>query len=106
MNPYVTNPHPSQFEMPQQYIAAPPQSVYSSKQIKELSVGEKINKAFYITLLYLLFFRSFGVLDNIHFMFTQKSYEYLSEETGKPTTKGYIVTSVLFFGLVLWLLYR
>lgn len=104
MNPYVTNPHPSQYETPQQYI--PPPANVSSYTVQERSVGEKINKAFYITILYLLFLKSFGILDNIHFMFTQRNYEFLSEETGKPTMKGYITSAVLFFGIVMWILYR
>ena len=105
MTPYITHPHPSQYETPQQYIPPPP-TILSPTPIQARSVGERINKAFYITILYLLFLKSFGVLDNIHFVFTQRSYEFLSEETGKPTMKGYITSAVLFFGVVMWILYR
>jgi formate/nitrite transporter FocA (FNT family) len=94
----------------------PPQSINTAyptlyvpptpKSYEEKTIGQKINQAFFITVLFLVFSNSYKLLDNVHFMFTQKSFDFIGEETGKPTMKGYIVSGILFFGAVLWILYR
>jgi hypothetical protein len=71
---------------------------------KEKSFGKKIKKAFYITLLFILFIHSFTVLDNINFVITQKQFEFIDQETGVPNIKGYIISSILVFLITLIIL--
>lgn len=72
---------------------------------KNKEFGKKIKKAFYITVLFIIFLQSFTVLDNIYFVLTQKQFEFVNEETGSPNIKGYIIASVLVFLLTLFIIY-
>ncbi len=71
---------------------------------KEKTFGKKIKQAFYITVLFLLFMHSFTVLDNIHFVITQKQFEFIDEETGSPNIKGIILSSIIVFLITLFIL--
>lgn len=71
----------------------------------EKTFGKKIKQAFYITILFLLFIHSFTVLDNIYFVLTQKQFEFIDEESDSPNIKGYILSSVIVFLIVLFILY-
>lgn len=72
---------------------------------KDKTFGIKIKQAFYITVLFILFLHSFTVLDNIYFVLTQKQFEFIQEETGSPNIKGYILSSLIVFIIVLFILY-
>jgi hypothetical protein len=72
---------------------------------KDKTFGKKIKQAFYITVLFVLFLHSFTVLDNIYYVITQKQFEFVNEETGTPNIKGYLVSSLLVFIIVLFILY-
>jgi hypothetical protein len=73
---------------------------------KDKTFGKKIKQAFYITVLFVLFLHSFTVLNNIYYVITQKQFEFVNEETGAPNIKGYVVSSVLVFIIVLFILYK
>lgn len=84
------------------------ESIPQQEQIvenKNKTFGKKIKKAFYITVLFVLFLHSFTVLDNIYFVLTQKQFEFIDEETGSPNIKGYILTSALVFLISLFIIY-
>lgn len=84
------------------------ESVPEEKQIvinKEKTFGKKIKQAFYITILFVIFLHSFTILDNIHFVIRQKQYEFIDEETGAPNIKGYVLSSIIVFFIVLFILY-
>jgi hypothetical protein len=84
------------------------ESIPQQEQIvenKNKTFGKKIKTAFYITVLFVLFMHSFTVLDNIYFVITKKQFEFINEETGSPNIKGYILSSVLVFLIVLFILY-
>lgn len=107
MTSYISNTHPSQYEVPNQPINTAYPGMYvpqTPQTYMEYTIGQKINKAFYITVCYLAFLHSSKFLENIYYLFTQKSFEFVAEETGKPTLKSYIVSSLLFFGIVFWIL--
>lgn len=79
----------------------------SEKQVenKNKEFGKKIKKAFYITILFIIFLHSFTILDSIYFVVTRKQFEFIDEETGSKNIKGYVVTSVLFFLITLFIIY-
>lgn len=90
--------HPSLFEklpMSQQIQNAPNNAK---------SFGKKIKKAFYITVLFIVFMNSFSVLDQGQFIFTQRNFEFIEETTKMPTFKGYFVVSSILFCIVLWII--
>lgn len=95
--------HPSLFESPLvQQLPLPLPSVMPNNN--EKSFGRKIKKAFYITVLFILFMNSFLILDRGQFLFTQRNFEFVEESTKMPTLKGYFVVSFILFCIVLWII--
>ena len=76
-----------------------PQPIYQPSE-NDKKVGSKFNKAFLITVLFLVLSHSYKVLDNIYFLFTQKQFELFNPELYNPTGKGYVVVTLLFFIIV------
>lgn len=105
VSPYGTNIHPSQYEVPPQPVNTAYPNIYTgTPHPAERKYGEKIYQAFLLTGLFLALSNSYKVFDNIAFVFTQKQYEFVKEEIGTPTTKGYITIAFLFFIGVMWIL--
>lgn len=94
--------HPSLFESP---FVQPP-IVMPNNTNNEKSFGRKIKKAFYITVLFIVFINSFSILDRMHFVFTQRNFEFIEETTKMPTLKGYFVVSFILFCIVLWIIHK
>jgi hypothetical protein len=121
-NPYNTSSHQlfppnPQFETPtpisqQHYLPTgipnqlPTNFMYNNQTETEKSIGKKIKKAFLITVLFIIFMNSFIILDNVYFAFTQKQFEFIKEDTGNPTIKGYFLSSTIVFLTVLWLIWK
>lgn len=109
MTSFVTNIHPAQYEIPQQSMNTAFPTVYtntSAKTESEKKIGEKINQAFFLTIAFLVLSNSYKFFDNMNYMFTQRNFDFVMEQTGSPTTKGYVIISILFFLVALWILYR
>lgn len=98
--------HPSQFETPLLPFAPPSPPVVVAASNNEKSFGKKIKKAFYITLLFIVFMHSFVFIDKAYVMFSGKPSELVMESTKVPTIKGYFVVSFLVFCITLWIIHR
>jgi len=85
------------------YTKIQPQQVPYQQTENEKRIGNKFNKVFIITLLFLLLSHSYKFFDNIYFMFTQKQFEMFDAENCKPTIKGYAIVTLLFFIIVFFL---
>lgn len=90
--------------MSEYYLPRPP--IDPAKRQRERLIGQKIKKAFFITILFLLFLNSFTAIDKIYYLVTQKQYEFITEENQEPTIKGYIAASVLVFIITLWIIWN
>ena len=69
---------------------------------EDRSTGQKINQAFYLTILFLILSNSYKFLNNAYYLWSNQSV--LIDEVDCPTLKGYVFVSVIFFIAALWLL--
>lgn len=95
--------HPSNYQSPlidensKQSVAV---QYMNPKQ--DRSTGQKINQAFYLTILFLVLSNSYKFLNNAYYLWSNQSV--LIDEVDCPTLKGYVFVSVIFFIAALWLL--
>lgn len=99
MNPLF--PPMPQFERPYEKVPVVHQPIES----REKHIGKKIKQAFLISLLFVAFVNSFVILDKVAFVFTQKEFDFVTEETLRPTVKGYFVTGAIVFIITLWIIW-
>ena len=96
----MNNLHPSQIQTPIsqnndiQYVKPLPNN-NENLYVNERATGRIINKAFYITLLFLALSNGYGFLNNIYHLWSNQ-YVVL-DDNGLPTPKGYVFMSILFF---------
>jgi hypothetical protein len=69
--------------------------------------GQKIKIAFYLAVLFALlsYNGTYRAVNMMYSAFTSKPFEIMSE-SGCPTTKGVLLHSAIFFGIVLFMLYH
>lgn len=96
----MNNLHPSQIQTPVsqndniQYVSQQPNNT-NNMYVNERATGRIINKAFYLTLLFLALSNGYGFLNNIYHLWSNQ-YVVL-DDNGLPTLKGYVFMSILFF---------
>ena len=103
--------HPSQFQTPIMENSKslpvrpviPPTVMAQPPTQEQRSFGQKINIAFYITLLFFLFSNSYRFINQLYSMWSNEAQAFM-DEMGNPTIKGYVVMGGLFFMSVLWIL--
>lgn len=84
-------------------IPQQPQLVPYVQTEMEKQTGQQFNKIILITIAFVVLSNSYKVFDNIYFMFTQKQFELLNQETLKPTMTGYIVVTGIFFCIAFYI---
>lgn len=96
----MNNLHPSQIQTPVsqndniQYVSQQPNNT-NNMYVNERATGRIINKAFYLTLLFLALSNGYGFLNNVYHLWSNQ-YVVL-DDNGLPTLKGYVFMSILFF---------
>jgi hypothetical protein len=96
----MNNLHPSQIQTPVsqndniQYVSQQPNNT-NNMYVNERATGRIINKAFYLTLLFLALSNGYGFLNNVYHLWSNQ-YVVL-DDNGLPTPKGYVFMSILFF---------
>jgi|SRR5210317_1262402 hypothetical protein len=96
-----TKYHPTQFETPVSRInntSEPNQSYSYYPSIDttyQKNIGRNINKAFYITVIFLLLSNGYTFLNNVYFLWSNQNI--VIDENNIPTTKGYLFMSIIFF---------
>lgn len=103
------NNHPSQYQTPINSNSYLYQSQvnndneYMNKK-KNRTFGQIINIAFWLSILFVTLSNSYTVIDNIYYVFRGAQYQFINQETLQPTTKGIVVTVMLFFVVTILLL--
>jgi hypothetical protein len=100
MNPLF--PPMPQFERPFEKVPVP---VHQPFESREKYIGKKIKQAFLISLLFVVFVNSFVIVDKVAFVFTQTEFDFVTEDTLRPTVKGYFVTCAIVFIITLWIIW-